>query len=414
MNMAKRKERSGLKIEDWQMYGFGTSRLEEFDKLAETGDSPKDWIPRVHCRDLTIDEFWEKYEQKGLPCLIDGIPEVEGWLAWERWSYEKLCKRYADVPFKVGKDDSGTPIRVPLDKFNVYTKKNNDDSPLYVFDNKFGARKDVRDQFLKEYRVPSYFPDDYMAISGEDGRPPYRWVALGPRRSGTVMHIDPLSTNAWNTLLAGRKRWVLLKPETPRSVAKGKHVMGSKDDDEAVNVFLDLLPRMRERGVEYFEFVQYPGETVFLPGGWWHCVVNVDDTVAVTQNYAGRHNFKHVWRQARTERPCWSHRWLASMGKKLPDVAIQAMKLNDQDKFDMEVLLRKNKERRARRKTRRELRALRQAKRKAEQAGRAFDEDDWRKRYQEELDSTSDSSSTMSTSSRSTTTDESDGSEGNA
>lgn len=35
----------------------------------------------------------------------------------------------------------------------------------------------------------SYFPDDYMSVSEED-RPPYRWVGIGPRRSGTIMHQE--------------------------------------------------------------------------------------------------------------------------------------------------------------------------------------------------------------------------------
>ncbi|CAN0536527.1 unnamed protein product, partial [Scytosiphon promiscuus] len=64
-----------------------------------------------------------------------------------------------------------------------------------------------------------------------------------------------------------------------------------------INYFVDLLPRIRRKygdSIKTYEFVQHPGYTVFVPGGWHHAVLNLDDTVAITQNFCSRHNFEKV------------------------------------------------------------------------------------------------------------------------
>ena len=38
-------------------------------------------------------------------------------------------------------------------------------------------------------------------------------------------------------------------------------------------------------GQQLFEFVQGPGEVIFLPGGLTHSVLNLRDNVAYTENY---------------------------------------------------------------------------------------------------------------------------------
>jgi len=178
----------------------------------------------------------------------------------------------------------------------------------------------------------------FFDLVNPHAKPPYRWWSVGPKRSGTAVHIDPLGTGAWNAVTHGRKRWVLFEPSTPSRLAKGKDVLNKDtEDDEAIMYFDFLLPRIKKKypHLKVYEGLQAAGEIMFVPSEWWHGVLNLDDTVAITQNYCGYDNFDRVWTHTRGERKKLAHLWLRNMQKFAPKLFNRALELNARDGFRM-------------------------------------------------------------------------------
>jgi histone arginine demethylase JMJD6 len=108
---------------------------------------------------------------------------------------------------------------------------------------------------------------------------------------------------------------VLFEPGTSKKVATGSHLVKAGEDDEAVNYFVDILPRIRQTypHARRIEVVQRPGDTLYVPAGWWHAVLNLDDTVAVTQNFVSRSSFDGAWDRTRSGRKGMARAWLAKL-----------------------------------------------------------------------------------------------------
>lgn len=183
----------------------------------------------------------------------------------------------------------------------------------------------------------------------------HRWLLIGPAGSGSNLHQDPLFTSAWNTVTYGKKLWVLFPPKTPEHLIKSslrieneKQELTEKQPVEdpsasspAKNALEDFSagiaeglnsstastassdePAIQQEPVDYcaagwfayilpqveqavaagswpqdclpIKFVQFAGQTVHVPAGWWHAVLNLDTSTSVTQNYARPANYQQV------------------------------------------------------------------------------------------------------------------------
>lgn len=269
------------------------------------------------------------------------------WKARRRWNLEELAndEDLRNRALKCGEDDDGHTIRIKLKHFIRYVRNNRDDSPLYIFDTTFDEDRYAK-RILKDYRVPTYFNEDLFHLVGERRRPPYRWFLIGPERSGTCVHIDPLATSAWNTLIYGKKRWVLFPPRVPKHIVKGKGLIRNDEDDEAIHYFMNILPRIKihagrsEGKGDYknfacYEFTQHEGETVYIPNGWWHAVLNLTHTVGVTQNFCSQRNFDQVWIKTRSGRKKMAYKWLCKLKTHYPHLHKRALELNERDNYVM-------------------------------------------------------------------------------
>ena len=113
---------------------------------------------------------------------------VRQWPLFRSWSEDALLERYGDVSFRA------EAVDWPLRQYVQYMNDNADESPLYLFDRDF-ARKMGLEESAAEYWTPECFGEDLFALLDHNHqRPDWRWLIVGPERSGSTFHKDPNAT----------------------------------------------------------------------------------------------------------------------------------------------------------------------------------------------------------------------------
>ena len=195
-----------------------------------------DNIQRVSLADLTHAAYLTRFAIPNIPFILTDA--VQAWPA-AQWTTRRLEAEYGDMPFKVG------AYEMTLSDYMRYCRHSKDESPLYLFDSAFG---DKYPRLAEDYTVPWCFKDDLFELLakmearegyndgcedretpgahmhrsragrrskamaeetkeaevGREGaskskfgsmRPAYRWILIGPARSGSTFHKVALHTH---------------------------------------------------------------------------------------------------------------------------------------------------------------------------------------------------------------------------
>ncbi|ODV94127.1 hypothetical protein PACTADRAFT_76762 [Pachysolen tannophilus NRRL Y-2460] len=242
-------------------------------------------IPRLNESEMSLENFRNVWH--GRPFILTNSFSKR----WPNWTIDSLLERFPNVKFRQ------EAVKWPLSLYSEYFDKNQDESPLYLFD----ARSDAMKQLIKEYKVPDCFQDDLFKVFDESSikksgklelvecRPDHAWLIVGPKRSGSTFHKDPNHTSAWNTTLSGKKLWVM----TPPNVVPPGVSTDLKEDEVTspigiaewcISGFYNDALKMAKEG-KCVVAITFPGECLYVPSCWWHAVINIDDCVALTQNF---------------------------------------------------------------------------------------------------------------------------------
>jgi hypothetical protein len=245
-----------------------------------------------------VEEFTSKYEIPNIPVIITGL--VNKWPAFEKWDWDYLATRSGNKVFRATSATANANAFFTVDQYRHYCASTQEEAPLYFFDKDFIRAIGASD----DYTIPAYFDSfrnpctDLFRLLGEQNRPDYRWLILGPKRSGSMFHIDPNQTHAWNAAIRGRKKWLFYPPGvTPPGVIVSHDMadvtMPISTGEWMLSFWAYHLKELENPDISKrpLECITYPGELIFVPHGWWHMVVNLDETtIALTHNYMATSN----------------------------------------------------------------------------------------------------------------------------
>ncbi|MFZ3470950.1 cupin-like domain-containing protein [Streptomyces sp. 4.24] len=217
---------------------------------------------------------------------IDGPVVIRGlhapWRARGLWTTEFFRREYGPTPVPVRNYPAGSEYDYTLDHttlgdFLDYWENTPADTAL-ARDRQYLAEWNfVRDcpGLLDDFDIPEIFSEDCIERLPEQVRFGRMWLFFGEPGCSTGLHRDTFSTSAWLAVLSGSKTLRLVTPEAGGKLRPGDGLWSAASYDEV----------LRPAGAVVHEVTLRAGDTLYIPGDWYHEVRNPERNLMLTANF---------------------------------------------------------------------------------------------------------------------------------
>jgi hypothetical protein len=230
-------------------------------------------------RDLPYETFLRDHVVPRRPVLIRGA--VAQWPALTKWTPEFFKAHFPERQVQVSYDSS-----MPFADFIDGVLASSDSKPgpymfrLFLHEHLPEVLADLAPQ--NPYAFPARYASPLMLeyYRRPDG---YLKLLIGGAGSGfPVMHFDGDESHAAITQIYGEKEFVLYAPDDGRYLYPSDKRANHSLVDDPCDQDLERFPLLA-RATQY-RVVLEPGDTIYVPAGWWHTARVLSPSISVCQN----------------------------------------------------------------------------------------------------------------------------------
>ena len=231
-------------------------------------------------------EFVERHYCGNRPLILTGF--AKDWPALGRWTFQHFRALYgaAVVEVQAGRNaDPDYEINSPRHKRNLRLADFIDTiesgapgNDVYMTANNHALERPELAPLLNDIGPLSEWFDPQRLASEA-----LLW--MGPRGAVTPLHHDTIQL--MHTHIVGRKRWRFVSPLQTPLLHNQVGVFSKIRLEQAYAGRYPLPPEVR-----VIEEILEPGDTLFLPVGWWHHVESLDNCISLSfTNFAFPNQF---------------------------------------------------------------------------------------------------------------------------